>query len=138
MDDCIFCKIVKGNIPSILIYEDDVAKVILDRFPSTRGHLLIISKSHFENIFDVDEKVYAHIMKLAIKFSKLVKSVYKPDGINILQNNGTEAGQSVFHIHVHIIPRKKDDNISITWIPTEPTIEELMNESKRLINKLKE
>lgn len=125
MDNCIFCKIVQGDIPSVLIYEDKVAKIILDRFPSTKGHILIISKNHYENIYDVDEKVFLHMMSLALKYAKTVKRVFSCEGVNILQNNEVAAGQSVFHIHIHVIPRSEEDRIGIGWEPTEPSIEEL-------------
>ena len=133
MNDCIFCKIVDGDIPSIKLYEDEKAIVILDRFPSSIGHALVVSKEHFRDIEEVDLDTYAHMMKLAAKFAKRIKKATKCDGINILQNNGESAGQTIFHTHIHIIPRYKEDEINISWSTLDPSIEELI-ELKEKIN----
>ncbi len=114
-DDCVFCKIIKGEIPSFTIYEDEKFKVILDRFPSAKGHMLVLPKKHFENIFEIDDEYAESAMVVAKKMATLLADTYKPAGINILQNNGEAAGQTVFHYHIHIIPRYDDDKIRIGW-----------------------
>lgn len=114
-DDCIFCKIIKGDIPSRTVYEDDDYKAILDVSPASRGHVIILPKNHVANVFEADEEVYAGAMKVAKKIAAALKKVFNCDGINILQNNGEVAGQTVFHLHVHVIPRYKDDTVNITW-----------------------
>ncbi len=134
MDDCIFCKILKGEIPSFVIYEDDSFKVILDRFPAAPGHCLILPKEHARNLFELPEETAAKVLPLAKKVAARVKEVMGADGINIMQNNELAAGQSVYHFHMHIIPRKENDNITLNKSSnTETTIEEL----EAVYNKLK-
>lgn len=135
MSDCIFCKIIKGEIPSATIFEDDEFKVILDRFPSGEGHVLIIPKNHVANIFEIDEEQAGRLFKLAVKVSKVMKDVLGFENMNILQNNGEVAGQSVFHFHMHLIPRYENDGINIKWNPTEPTDEDIEAVRKKLAEK---
>lgn len=106
-ENCIFCKIIAGEIPSNTIYEDDEFKVILDVNPATKGHALILPKEHYADIYDIDEKVAGNAMKLAKKMAIHMTDVLACDGFNILQNNHETAGQTVFHFHVHLIPRYK-------------------------------
>ncbi|OUQ57912.1 HIT family protein [Tyzzerella sp. An114] len=135
MSDCIFCKIIKGEIPSATIFEDDEFKVILDRFPSGEGHVLIIPKNHVANIFEIDEEQAGRLFKLAVKVSKVMKDVLGFENMNVLQNNGEVAGQSVFHFHMHLIPRYENDGINIKWNPTEPTDEDIEAVRKKLAEK---
>lgn len=132
MSDCIFCKIVSNQIPSATIYEDDEFKVILDRFPSSIGHTLIISKEHIKNIFEMPAYKGGRMFELAVKLTPIIKNQLNCDGINILQNNGVAAGQSVHHFHIHIIPRYKDDKLGIVWKQIEPTDEEIQQLAKKL------
>ena len=118
-DDCIFCKLANGVFPTNSIYEDDTFKVILDASPATRGHALILPKQHSENIFEIDSDTLGEAMKLAKKIATKMQEKLACDGINIIQNNGTVAGQSVMHYHLHVIPRYKDDNQKILWQPRE-------------------
>lgn len=125
-DDCIFCKIIKGEIPAFTVYEDDTFKVILDRFPAAVGHVLIIPKAHYSDMFELPEEVAMKLYPLAQKIAKRVKEVTGAEGINIVQNNGAVAGQSVYHFHLHIIPRKMDDGIVLNQSSNvDTTIEEL-------------
>lgn len=125
-DDCIFCKIIKGGIPAFTVYEDDTFKVILDRFPAAVGHVLIIPKAHYSDMFELPEEVAMKLYPLAQKIAKRVKEVTGAEGINIVQNNGAVAGQSVYHFHLHIIPRKMDDGIVLNQSSNvDTTIEEL-------------
>lgn len=135
MSDCIFCKIIKGEIPSATIFEDDEFKVILDRFPSGEGHVLIIPKNHVANIFEIDEEQAGRLFKLAVKVSKVMKDVLGFENMNVLQNNGEVAGQSVFHFHMHLIPRYENDGINIKWNPTEPTDEDIEAVRKKIAEK---
>lgn len=126
-DNCIFCKIMSGEIPSNTIYEDDTFKVILDVNPASKGHALILPKEHYANIYEIDEEVAARAMKLAKKLATHMTKVLDCDGFNILQNNGEVAGQTVFHFHIHLVPRYKDgknDDI-LKWTHEEFTKEEL-------------
>ncbi|MCI5919324.1 MAG: HIT family protein [Roseburia sp.] len=126
-ENCIFCKIIAGEIPSNTIYEDDDFKVILDVSPASKGHALILPKNHVADIFTIDEDVAAKAMKLAKKLATHMKEVLHCDGFNILQNNGEVAGQTVFHFHMHLIPRYKNakNDDMILWNHLEFTPEEL-------------
>ena len=95
MEDCIFCKIVNGEIPSFKVYEDDTVFAFLDINPLSRGHVLVLSKEHYENILEVPEDTYAHMAKMTKKISDKVQEVYKPEGILVNQNNGKRAGQQI-------------------------------------------
>ncbi len=108
MDDCIFCKIVRGEIPSYKVYEDDLVLAFLDAFPSHRAHTLVIPKEHFTNFFDLPEEIAEKIMKVAKLLANVVNEVLKPDGLNVIQNNGELAGQEIMHYHLHLIPRYKN------------------------------
>ena len=119
MSDCIFCKIIGGEIPSNTIYEDADFRVILDASPATKGHVLILPKQHYANMFEIDDEVLAKAAKLAKKVITHEKEVLGCDGYNVLQNNGEAAGQTVFHFHMHLIPRYNGDQAGITWKPGE-------------------
>ncbi len=117
MDSCIFCKIIKGEIPSSTIYEDENVKVILDIAPAAKGHAILLVKEHVANIFELEAELAAEIFAVVPKVAAAIKAELGCDGMNILQNNGTEAGQTVFHLHIHFIPRWKDDAVNIKWRP---------------------
>ncbi len=126
MSDCIFCMIANGEIPSNTIYEDDNFRVILDNGPATKGHALVLPKQHYANLFEIPEDTLAGAAKVAKKVAANMKEKLGCDGLNLVQNNGEVAGQTVMHFHLHIIPRYKDDNQRILWNPTKPTAEELV------------
>lgn len=113
--DCIFCKIAAGEIPSATIYEDKEFRVILDLGPASKGHALILPKDHYRNLYDIDEDVAAKAFLLAKKMVKKMTEVLGCDGYNIVQNNEEAAGQTVFHFHMHLIPRYKGDNVGLGW-----------------------
>ena len=115
--NCIFCKILAGEIPSNTIYEDDEFKVILDLAPAAKGHALILPKEHYADIYEIDEEVAGKAMKLAKKLAIHMTEVLGCDGFNILQNNHVVAGQTVFHFHMHLIPRYKEakNNDILKW-----------------------
>ena len=117
MDSCIFCKIIKGEIPSSTIYEDENVKVIMDIAPSAKGHAILLVKQHVANVFELDAELAGKVFSVVPKVAAAIKAELGCDGMNILQNNGEEAGQTVFHLHIHFIPRWKDDAINIKWTP---------------------
>ena len=131
-DDCIFCKIANGEIPSATVYEDSVCRVILDVNPANKGHALIIPKEHFDDMYSIDAETAAKIFTIATEVAKAQKAELNPDGLNILQNNGEAAGQTVFHFHMHLVPRYIKDNVTMTWIPGKADTEELSTLSKAL------
>ena len=116
-DDCIFCKLANGEIPTNALYEDDIVKVIFDANPAAKGHVLILPKEHFDDIYGMDDETAAYVFKVALKISKAYRKALDFDGLNIVQNNGEAAGQTVFHFHMHIIPRIKGDTVKVGWVP---------------------
>lgn len=124
-NDCIFCKIANGEIPSKTIYEDDEFRVILDLSPATKGHALILPKEHADNLHQLSDETAAHTMILAKKIACIMEEKLKCDGLNLVQNNGRTAGQTVMHFHMHLIPRYEGDEQTIGWKPGEPTQEQL-------------
>lgn len=124
MKECIFCKIAKGEIPSATLYEDEEFRVILDLGPANKGHALILPKAHYENLYDLPDEMAAHAMILAKKIATKMKGILNCDGYNLVQNNGEAAGQTVFHFHMHLIPRYTDDHAGITWTPGTLTSED--------------
>ncbi len=111
--DCIFCKIVKGEINSAKIWEDNDVLVFLDVNPLTKGHCLVIPKQHFENIFDIDKEILKKVIVATKSISEKIKESLYANGINIMQANGKNAGQEVVHFHLHIIPRYENDGLKI-------------------------
>ena len=128
---CIFCKIIAGEIPSRTIYEDEEFKVILDISPASKGHALLVSKEHYADLFHIDEEVAARAMKLAKKVGTHMKEVLGCDGLNLLQNNSEAAGQTIFHFHMHLIPRyaNAEKNNEILKCPQEEFSAEEMDKT---------
>ena len=131
-DDCIFCKIAAGEIPSKTIYEDEKYRVILDLGPATRGHALILPKNHYANIFELPEEDAKEVICLAKKMATIMKDKLGCDGFNLVQNNGEAAGQTVFHFHMHLIPRYENDGQEIGWKPGSPSQDELEEIKKQI------
>jgi len=134
MQECIFCKIIKGEIPCNKVYEDETSFAFLDIKPVNFGHTLIIPKEHFENIYDLPEDTAAHLIKIAKKISMALKKL-GADGTNITTNNGEAAGQVVFHSHIHLIPRFINDGLS-HWPTKTYKNEESKEELKKIIQAL--
>lgn len=123
-DNCIFCKIANGEIPSATLYEDEEFRVILDLNPASKGHALILPKKHSANLFDLPDETAGRAMMLAKKIGAVLKDGLNADGINVVQNNGEAAGQTVFHYHMHLIPRYQGDTVNIKWNPSTLTEED--------------
>ena len=132
MADCIFCKIANGEIPSNTIFENEDFRVILDNGPATRGHALVLPKKHYADLFEIPVDVVADAVKVAKAVAGTMKEKLSCDGLNLVQNNGPAAGQTVMHFHLHIIPRYENDGQHILWKPTSPSAEELA-ETKNVI-----
>jgi histidine triad (HIT) family protein len=124
-NNCIFCKIANGEIPSRTIYENDFFRVILDNGPATDGHALVLPKDHYANLFEIPADTAAEAMKTAQTVAAMLKEKLHADGLNLVQNNGETAGQTVHHFHMHIIPRYKGDGQNILWKPGHPSDQEL-------------
>lgn len=132
-ENCIFCKLANGEIPTATLYEDEDFRVILDASPASKGHALILPKEHFKDLYELDDETAAKVLVLAKKMITKLTGVLGCDGYNIVQNNGEAAGQTVFHFHMHLIPRYKDDKVGLGW-PMGELTEEVKNE---LLEKLK-
>ena len=139
MSECIFCKIIDGSIPSAKIYEDEYVYAFMDIMPLTKGHTLIIPKNHKENVYDLSEEEASNLFKVVPKIASALKDSFGPVGMNLLNNNGAPAGQSVFHFHLHFIPRyDQTDGFRPTWLTKEKTItpEIIQNLAGELFEKL--
>lgn len=131
-EDCIFCKIANGVIPSNTLYEDDDFRVILDLGPATKGHALILPKCHYDNIYTLDDTVASKVFVLAKKMAGVMTEALGADGFNVIQNNGEVAGQTVFHFHMHLIPRYEGDQALKLWKAGEAKEDEM----KELVEKV--
>lgn len=113
--DCVFCKIGRGEIPSFTVFENENWKAILDIAPASKGHIILFPKEHTENIFTLSEKQSEEVFPIVKKIADALKRTVCCEGINILQNNGEVAGQTVFHFHIHLIPRYEKDTVQFSW-----------------------
>lgn len=133
-EECLFCKIIAGEIPSTAVYEDDDFKAILDVNPAARGHVIIIPKKHASNIYELEDEDAAKVFPIAKRIASALQKTYGCDGVNVLQNNGEAAGQTVFHLHVHVVPRYYGDGVQIMWKPGDtPNLDEVADEIKKNI-----
>jgi histidine triad (HIT) family protein len=115
--NCIFCKIIAGEIPSATIYEDEDYKVIMDIGPAAKGHAILLTKNHCDDLFSLDDNSAVKGLLVARKVARAIQEVFQCDGMNMVQNNGAAAGQTVDHFHLHLIPRYHGDQVKITWNP---------------------
>ncbi|OGG53369.1 HIT family hydrolase [Candidatus Kaiserbacteria bacterium RIFCSPHIGHO2_01_FULL_53_29] len=132
MSDCLFCKIIRGEIPSFKVYEDEKTLAFLDISPVNPGHTLVIPKNHSKNIFDISEEDWVSVGKAVRTLASAVEKAVGADGININMNNRPDAGQLVDHTHVHLIPRKKGDGLKL-W-PQKPYPE---GEAESIVEKIR-
>ncbi|WP_449539311.1 HIT family protein [Ferdinandcohnia sp. Marseille-Q9671] len=116
MSDCIFCKIISGDIPSAKVFENEHVYAFLDISQVSKGHTLVIPKVHKENVFELTSEIAQNIFEVVPSIANAIKKEFNPIGMNLLQNNGEQAGQSVFHFHLHLIPRYgKGDGFGVVW-----------------------
>jgi len=115
--DCIFCKIIKGEIPSTKVYEDENIISFLDIAPANKGHCLVMPKEHYETLIDAPEEILNYTLKVGKKIARAMSSSLGNDGFNVLINNNKSAGQLVPHMHIHVIPRFKGDGVRLDWTP---------------------
>lgn len=132
-DNCIFCKIANGEIPSKTIYEDKDFRVILDLSPATKGHALILPKTHAANLYELPEDVAGKVLPVAKTVASNMKEKLNCAGLNLVQNNGEVAGQTVMHFHMHVIPRYENDGQNLNWIPQASTPEGLEAIAKQIV-----
>lgn len=114
-NNCIFCRIIAGEIPSATIYEDEEFKVIMDISPAAKGHAILLPKKHSANLYELDDATASKALSVARKVAIALQEEFHCDGLNLLQNNGEAAGQTIFHFHIHLIPRYNKDEVNTTW-----------------------
>lgn len=126
MSDCVFCSIIAEDSPAYRLYEDEHSLAFLDIEPATRGHTLVIPKTHYGTITDMPKSLAGEVFQTVHRVSGALESVYQLDGFNVVQANGVAAGQEVFHAHVHVIPRYGDDTLALGWSgePTDETTQQ--------------
>ena len=130
--ECIFCAIVEGKIPSAKVYENEQVFAFMDIAPANPGHLLVIPKQHYRNIFDMPADVGSKIMEAAIPLAAAIRETLNPDGLNLFQSNEPAAFQTVFHFHLHLIPRWEGDPLRLPWRPSEGNIDEINNIASKI------
>ena len=131
---CIFCDIANKKIPSKIVYEDSFTLAFLDLSPVNPGHTLIIPKKHFENVLDLDEEYAEHLGKAIVKVTNLLKTKLNVKNLNVINNSGKLSGQTVMHLHFHLIPRKENDNLVINFNESNAKEEDLIRVYEQLTN----
>ena len=132
MSDCVFCKIVQGQIPSTKVQEDGLTLAFMDIGQVNPGHVLVAVKPHVENIYGLDDKLAAAVFQTATRVARAVKKVFAPEGVTLYQANGPAAGQTVYHFHLHIVPRYDKDGMHLTWPAKNPPREQLEANAAKL------
>lgn len=132
---CIFCKIVEGSIPSYKVYEDSEVLAFLDLSQLTLGHTLVIPKKHVENIFELDSDTASVLFERVVEVAKLLKNNLNVENLNILNNNGKLASQSVNHYHIHLLPRYENDGFSFSSNPNKLSNEDFIKLQKQIAKK---
>ena len=130
--DCIFCKIANGEIPSATVFEDEKVRVILDLGPAAKGHALVLPKEHFKDAAEAPEELLGHVMAAGARIGAAQMRAFGAEGFNLIQNNGEAAGQSVFHLHLHVIPRRAGDGAVGLWKPGKTTPEEMQQTAQAI------
>ena len=132
MNDCIFCKIIDGTIPSVKVYEDEHVYAFMDITPLAKGHTLLIPKQHVKDLFEMPSEVAGHLYSVAPKIANAIKTAFDPAGLNALNNNGAAAYQTVFHYHLHFIPRYEQDGLKLVWEPIKPEMTEVQQTAEAI------
>lgn len=132
MSDCVFCKIVAGQIPSTKVHEDELTLAFMDIGEVNPGHVLVAVKPHVENIYGLNDVLAAAVFRTTARVARAVKKAYSPEGVTLYQANGAAAGQTVFHFHLHLVPRYDRDGLRLTWPTKNPPREQLEANAARL------
>jgi histidine triad (HIT) family protein len=136
MSDCVFCKIVAGQIPSTKVYEDEHALAFMDIGQVNPGHVLVAARRHAANLYELDEGQAEAVARACLRVSKAIQETFKPEGLSVYQANGKAAGQTVFHYHVHLLPRHAGDGMELTWPVKNPPRETLEGYAAKIRDKL--
>ena len=130
--ECIFCKIVQGQIPCAKVYEDELTLAFMDIGQASEGHVLVASKRHAANLLELTAEEAGAVMQTAQRIAAAAAQTFEPEGITLFQANGTAGGQTVFHFHLHVLPRRTGDGLSIVWQRNEPGMQTLNDYAERL------
>ena len=131
-DDCLFCGIVAGDVPAQIIDSDEHTVAFMDISPATRGHSLVVPRNHSANLLEISDEDLEHTIVAARRLARTIKSALDPDGFNLLNSCGPAAWQTVFHFHVHVVPRYDDDPLQLPWVPREGDQDEIAAVADRI------
>ena len=137
MNDCVFCRIVAGQIPSTRVYEDDDVLAFMDIGQVNPGHVLVAVKRHAENLYALDEAQAAAVARASVRIARAIRDAFAPGGLSVYQANGKPAGQTVLHYHVHLVPRHDNDGMQLTWPVKNPPRERLEQSAAQLVQRLR-
>jgi histidine triad (HIT) family protein len=130
--DCIFCAIADDIVPATKVYEEDQILAFMDINPANPGHLLVIPKQHYRNIFDIDAEIASKIMQVGTQLASAIQTALNPDGLNLLQSSESAAFQTVFHFHLHLIPRWEDDSLVLPWRPQQGDMNQIVEAADKI------
>jgi histidine triad (HIT) family protein len=136
MSDCVFCKIVAGQIPSTKVYEDEHALAFMDLGHVNPGHVLVAVKKHAESLYALDDTQAAAVARACVKVARAIRESFQPEGLSVYQANGKPAGQTVFHYHVHLLPRHAGDGMELIWPVKNPSREKLEEYAEKIRGKI--
>ena len=136
MTECVFCRIVAKQIPASVVYEDEHALAFMDIGQVNPGHVLVAAKAHAENIYELSDAQAAGVFRAAARVARAIRTAFSPEGLSVYQANGKPAGQTVFHFHVHLVPRRTDDGMNLTWPVKNPPREDLEKNAALIRTKL--
>jgi histidine triad (HIT) family protein len=130
--DCIFCAIAHDIIPATKVYEEDQLLAFMDINPANPGHLLVIPKQHYRNIFDINTEIAGKIMQVGTQLASAIKTALNPDGLNLFQSSEPAAFQTIFHFHLHLIPRWEDDSLALPWQPKQGDMNQIVEVADKI------
>lgn len=136
MSDCVFCKIVAKQIPATVVYEDEHSLAFMDLGQVNPGHVLVAAKAHLENVYALDDTQAAALFRSVARVARAVRAAFAPPGLSVYQANGKPAGQTVFHFHIHLVPRHDDDGMALTWPVKNPPRERLEDYAAKIRSNL--
>lgn len=136
MNDCVFCRIVAGQIPSTRVYEDALTVAFMDIGQVNPGHVLVAVKQHAENLYALDDAQAAAVQRTAARVARAIRDAFAPQGLSVYQANGKPAGQTVFHYHMHLVPRHEGDGMALSWPVKNPPRDQLEEHAARIRERL--
>lgn len=136
MSGCVFCRIIAGQIPATRVYEDELTLAFMDIGQVNPGHVLVAVKAHAENLYALDDAQAAAVQRAAARVARAIRDAFSPQGLSVYQANGKAAGQTVFHYHVHLVPRYEGDGMALAWPVKNPPREQLEEHAARIRGKL--